>query len=140
MFIGSAPWYSLAHFFIGHLILSLFFLTLSRFIRLPAAHHEEVCDLSKRFLIYPNSVGSYRSFVLFINSLEMFIFSLWCLTPMWSKHLKGPQKTNVQTRLSWTFISFHFAKSYLLSTIINALICLLLCKTAFLSCCRKTHL
>ena len=33
-----------------------------------------MCDLSKRFLIYPNSVGSYRSFVLFINSLEMFIF------------------------------------------------------------------
>ena len=30
--LGSDPWYSLAHFFIGHLILSLFFLTLSRFI------------------------------------------------------------------------------------------------------------
>ena len=48
---------------------------------LPAAHHGEVCDLSKRFLICPSSIGSYRSFVLFINSLEMFIFSLWGLTP-----------------------------------------------------------
>ena len=48
---------------------------------LPAAHHGEMCDLSKRFLICPSSIGSYRSFALFINSLEMFIFSLWGLTP-----------------------------------------------------------
>ena len=56
---------------------------------LPAAHHGEMCDLSKRFLICPSSIGSYRSFALFINSLEMFIFSLWGLTPRSSSEQVG---------------------------------------------------
>ena len=50
-FIGSAP--MLFHFY---------FITSQPTIRsLPAAHHGEVCDLSKSFLICPSSVGNYRS-------------------------------------------------------------------------------
>ena len=57
-FIGSAP--MLFHFY---------FITSQPTIRsLPAAHHGEVCDLSKRFLICLSSVGSYCSQYITISS------------------------------------------------------------------------
>lgn len=57
-------WFCLAH------LLSLF-----AFLFDPATHHREVCDLSKRFLIYSSSVGSYLApsisqFHLFLQMLS----------------------------------------------------------------------
>ena len=40
---------------------------------LPAAHHGEVCDLSKRFLIYTSSVGT------FVPVFEIYLAPLFCL-------------------------------------------------------------
>ena len=44
------------------MLFHFYFITSQPTIRsLPAAHHGEVCDLSKSFLICPSSVGNYRS-------------------------------------------------------------------------------